>query len=66
MNGIFRLFLDTAPVIYFLDNDLRYAEKVRSILDDAIIVSYDALRWKNKNNENLAVYTGFSFRYRLK
>ena len=32
----FRLFIDTAPVIYFLDNDPRYAEKVKYILDEAI------------------------------
>lgn len=29
-----KIFFDTAPIIYFLDEDINYAEKVRRILSD--------------------------------
>lgn len=29
-----KIFLDTAPIIYFLDEDINYAEKVKKILSD--------------------------------
>ncbi|MBQ9575105.1 MAG: PIN domain-containing protein [Synergistaceae bacterium] len=37
MTGIERLFLDTAPLIYFLDDDENYAEKMRHIFYDALV-----------------------------
>ena len=36
LTGIDRIFLDTAPLIYFLDNDENYAEKMRQIFYDAL------------------------------
>lgn len=32
MSGYKRIFLDTAPLIYFLDEDINYAERMEQIL----------------------------------
>lgn len=32
MSGYRRIFLDTAPLIYFLDEDINYAERMEQIL----------------------------------
>lgn len=37
VNVNMKIFLDTAPVIYFLDYDKRYAEKMKEILYSALI-----------------------------
>ena len=36
MTGYSKVFLDTAPIIYFLDNDVNFGEKARSILEEMI------------------------------
>lgn len=32
-----RIFLDTTPIIYFLDEDIHFGEKVRGILEELIL-----------------------------
>lgn len=36
MTGYKKVFLDTAPIIYFLDNDVKFGEKARSILEEIL------------------------------
>ena len=36
MTGYERVFLDTTPLIYFLDADVRYGEKTRMILEEIL------------------------------
>ena len=36
LTGIDRIFLDTAPLVYFLDDNENYAEKMRQIFYDAL------------------------------
>ena len=36
MKGYNKVFLDTAPIIYFLDNDVNFGEKARSILEEIL------------------------------
>ncbi len=36
MTGYKKVFLDTAPIIYFLDNDVNFGEKARSILEEIL------------------------------
>ena len=43
MNVSMKIFLDTAPVIYFLDEDKRYAEKMKEILYSALINGEDII-----------------------
>lgn len=31
------IFLDTAPIIYFLDEDVNFGEKVRNIFEEIIL-----------------------------
>ena len=36
MKGYNKVFLDTAPVIYFLDEDINFAEKVKDIFEEIL------------------------------
>ena len=36
MTGYRKVFLDTAPIIYFLDNDVNFGEKAKSILEEIL------------------------------
>ena len=36
MTGYSKVFLDTAPLIYFLDTDINYAEKVENIFSEVL------------------------------
>lgn len=36
MKGSNKVFLDTAPVIYFLDEDINFAEKVKDIFEEIL------------------------------
>lgn len=36
MTGYRNVFLDTAPIIYFLDNDVNFGEKSMSILEEIL------------------------------
>ncbi len=37
MTGYSRVFLDTTPLIYFLDNDMNFGEKARCILEEILL-----------------------------
>ena len=36
MTGYSKVFLDTSPLIYFLDTDINYAEKVENIFSEVL------------------------------
>lgn len=36
MSGYKRIFLDTAPLIYFLDEDINYAERMEQIFQKSL------------------------------
>lgn len=36
MTGYNKIFLDTTPLIYFLDSDVRFGEKTKSILEEVL------------------------------
>ena len=36
MTGYSKVFLETAPLIYFLDNDERYGQKAQSVLEEIL------------------------------
>ena len=71
MNGISKVFFDTAPIIYFLDNDEKYVEKVRDFIYDAIcsnitiitsaITATEYLTWpyRTGNIEKITVFFEF-------
>ncbi len=71
MTGCNKVFLDTAPLIYFLDNDERFGQKVQSILEEiltsgnAIVTSavtcmeYLVYPYRTRNRQKIDVFFEF-------
>ena len=43
MTGYNRVFLDTTPLIYFLDDDLHFGEKTRTVLEEILSKNADLM-----------------------
>lgn len=71
MTGYKKVFLDTAPIIYFLDNDVNFGEKARSILEEiledgkelatSVITCTEYLTFPYRNNNREKVEAFFEF-----
>ena len=71
MTGYKKVFLDTAPIIYFLDNDVKFGEKARSILEEiledgkelatSVITCTEYLTFPYRNNNREKVEAFFEF-----
>lgn len=71
MKGYNKVFLDTAPVIYFLDEDINFAEKVKDIFEEILenekkmttsaITSTEYLTFPYKTNNLEKVRAFFDF-----
>lgn len=71
MTGYKKVFLDTAPIIYFLDYDVNFGEKARSILEEiledgkelatSVITCTEYLTFPYRNNNREKVEAFFEF-----
>lgn len=71
MIGYKKVFLDTTPIIYFLDEDINYADKVRSIFEEilknekvmssSVVTCAEYLVYPYKTNNQEKVYAFFEF-----
>ena len=72
MTGYNKVFLDTTPLIYFLDSDIRYGEKTKVILEEILstnktIISsvvtcqeYLVYPYRTQNHEKINVFFEFT------
>lgn len=71
MTGYNKVFLDTAPIIYFLDNDVNFGEKAKNIFEEilenkkrivtSVITCTEYLTFPYKNNNFEKVEAFFEF-----
>lgn len=71
MTGYNKVFLDTAPIIYFLDDDVNFGEKARSILEEilesgkeivtSVITCTEYLTFPYRNNNREKIKAFFEF-----
>lgn len=71
MKGYNKVFLDTAPVIYFLDEDINFAEKVKDIFEEILenkikmttsaitCTEYLTFPYKTNNLEKISAFFDF-------
>ncbi len=71
MTGYRKVFLDTAPIIYFLDNDVKFGEKAKSILEEILgngkglatsvitCMEYRTFPYRNNNYEKAEAFFEF-------
>lgn len=71
MKGYNKVFLDTAPVIYFLDEDIDFAEKVKDIFEEILeneikmttsaitCTEYLTFPYKTNNLEKISAFFDF-------
>lgn len=71
MTDYSKVFLDTAPIIYFLDDDLNFGEKIKDILEEiletgkemttSVITCTEYLTFPYRNNNHEKVDAFFEF-----
>lgn len=72
MTGYSKVFLDTTPLIYFLDNDIHFGDKVRKIFEEILekgqkmvsssitCAEYLVYPYRTRNQEKIDVFFEFT------